>query len=162
MQGGAKFIGRRQQFRPILWRRWGEKPRRRILFIGMNPSTADAGFNDPTIAREVGFAALWGYNIYYKVNICDYRSTRPAGLLTTKYPCSRRNLLTVLKYAERADTIVLAYGKLHNSLQPYVQATLCALQELNHPLYCLGVNQDNSPKHPLYLSKITQLREYLP
>ena len=54
---------------------------RYILFIGMNPSTADATVNDPTCAREWTFAQREGYSAMAKANVGDYRATDPKMLL---------------------------------------------------------------------------------
>ena len=47
-------------YRYVLYRVWDEaKPR--VMFIGLNPSTADESVDDPTIRRCKRFAADWGY-----------------------------------------------------------------------------------------------------
>jgi hypothetical protein len=53
-----------------------------VLFVGLNPSTADAMQDDPTIRREVDFARRWGYDWYLKGNVYAYRSTDPKRLYT--------------------------------------------------------------------------------
>ena len=79
MYGDALFCGDREEFRPFL-RRWvGQEqfPDRWVCFIGMNPSTASADFNDPTITREWGFTVREGFSAYVKHNVSDYRATHP-------------------------------------------------------------------------------------
>ena len=53
---------------------------RAVLFVGLNPSTADATKDDPTIRKCVGFASRWGYDWLYMGNVHAYRSTNPEGL----------------------------------------------------------------------------------
>ncbi len=52
--GGAIFPDIEQRYRTVLWRCWGPDGERApyALFVGMNPSTADASHNDPTCARQ--------------------------------------------------------------------------------------------------------------
>ena len=52
-----------------------------ILFIGLNPSTADETKNDPTIRRCINFAKDWGYGGVMIANLFAfcllYTSPRP-------------------------------------------------------------------------------------
>jgi hypothetical protein len=43
--------------------------RPRILFIGLNPSRADARSNDPTLRRVMRFARSWGYGAVDVLNL---------------------------------------------------------------------------------------------
>ena len=54
---------------------WEKK--HQIIFIGLNPSTADERIDDPTIRRCRGFAESWGYGKMYMLNLFAYRSTDP-------------------------------------------------------------------------------------
>ena len=54
---GAELSGDRY-YRYSLWRQWDEGPS--VLWIMLNPSTADVYVDDPTIRRCVGFAKAWG------------------------------------------------------------------------------------------------------
>ena len=46
----------------------------------LNPSTADATVNDPTIRRCLGFAHTWDYGGMVAVNLFAYRATHPRAL----------------------------------------------------------------------------------
>ncbi|HMA98577.1 MAG TPA: DUF1643 domain-containing protein, partial [Wenzhouxiangella sp.] len=50
---GANF-SRCRRFRYTLWRRWDDDGPM-VMIIGLNPSTADAHRNDPTIRRCIRF-----------------------------------------------------------------------------------------------------------
>lgn len=130
------------------------------LWIGMNPSTASAGVDDPTIRKEVGFTERGlGLFCYVKVNVMDYRSTSPAGLRAPGVaPCSDANRPGILEVAGRASLIVVCFGKLHKSLRRYGDSVLADLK--GKDLWCLGTNGDGSPKHPLYLANDTKFVRY--
>ena len=75
-----------------------------MLWIGLNPSTADASFDDPTIGREIGFSMSWDCDAMVKCNIADYRATKPEALIAPNVePCSRINLPMIRDIAKHAD-----------------------------------------------------------
>ena len=160
--GGATF-SRCGRYRQALTREWtpdGAAPRA-ILFIGMNPSVAAADISDPTCHRELMFARDWGYTRYFKGNMLDWRATSPKDIpVDPKVACSAENIPALVAMAREAETLVLAYGKLHKRFDGIVAEVLNAMQATEKPLMCLGLNQDGSAKHPLYLRKDTLLRQF--
>lgn len=165
MEGNAEFSGDRQEYRPWLMRTWGETTEQRfILWIGLNPSTARADVNDPTITREVDFSKRWGFSKYIKTNIMDYRATEPAGLLADGViPRSAENLPTILRFAANADQIVVCHGvPPHKRLHTYAIETFEVLRNAGHinRMCCFGTTLFGWPRHPLYLSKDTPLQPY--
>lgn len=62
----AALVSEDGVFRYWLTREWspdlGQKPRR-LCFVMLNPSTADASEDDPTIRKCIGFARLAGFNM---------------------------------------------------------------------------------------------------
>ena len=158
VKGDAAFSddGRYRQ----LMRRWtGDAfPERYMLFIGMNPSTADAAFNDPTCAREWTFARREGFDAMVKANVGDYRATDPKMLLAPGVLASSpENLPAIRVAAAGADRVVLCHGKLNKALAPAGKAVVDALKADGVELWCFGTNGDGSPKHPLYLRGDTPL-----
>lgn len=146
-----------------LMRRWtGEVfPERYIMFIGMNPSTADASVNDPTCAREWTFAVREGYTAMVKANVGDYRATDPKMLLQPGVvAASEANLPTIRRAAAGADKVVLCHGKLNRALAQAGHDIVAALQSDGVRLWCFGTNADGSPKHPLYLRMDTPLIKF--
>ena len=149
-------------YRPLLWRWVGEKfPERYVVFGGMNPSTADAKHNDPTITREWAFTQREGYDGYVKVNLVDYRATSPKDVPVTGAK-SDRNLPLIKHWVARASLVIICSGKLNPALAPYWDAFLQAMTWGEEPLYCFGKNADGSPKHPLYLRADTPLVPFFP
>ncbi|HTN63181.1 MAG TPA: DUF1643 domain-containing protein [Devosia sp.] len=144
-------------------RRWtGEHfPERYSLFIGMNPSTADANVNDPTCAREWTFSLREGFSGMAKGNVGDYRATNPKALLAPGVVASSpANLPSLLQAAKGASLVVLCHGKLNRALVKPAQEIVAALCAHDIKLMCFGTNADGSPKHPLYLRLDTPLVPY--
>ena len=62
-----------RQYRFALWRYW--KSGTQVLFVMLNPSTADEATDDPTIRRCIGFARTWGFASRAASNLFAYRTT---------------------------------------------------------------------------------------
>lgn len=144
------IISRCKKYRYALWRTWdSELPR--VLFLCLNPSTADAHVDDPTLIRCMNFARLWGYGGMQTGNLFAYRSTDPKMLLQEKDPVGRYNDRWLEYLAKHADLIVAAWGN---------DGALMGRSERvkrNFPeLHCLKLNQSGEPAHPLYLPKTLQ------
>lgn len=147
------------RYRQIM-RRWlGDQfPDRYIVFIGMNPSTADATVDDPTCAREWTFARREGFSAMVKCNVGDYRATDPKALLQPGVVAvSEANLPAIRQVAASASKVVLCHGKLNKALAPAGQKLVQMLLADGVELWCFGTNADGSPKHPLYLRSDTPL-----
>lgn len=128
-----------------------------VIFVGINPSTADEREDDPTIRKCVGFAQRWGFGSIVMLNLFAYRSTDPRGLLDVEDPVGPQNdnhLAHEIRGPE-VGSVFVAWGNVHPSLEEMARhrltrlllASLSAKQEL----FCLGTNQNGSPRHPLYL-----------
>jgi hypothetical protein len=138
------------------WRLWREDSTgsRTVLFVMLNPSTADACVDDPTIRRCIGFQRRWGFRRLEVVNLFALRATNPAELITHEYPTGIGNHEWIGDAARAATQIVCAWGAVHPKLQYRVDSVLRYLR--GRELFCLGQNQDGSPKHPLYLPAVAR------
>ena len=156
---GTALFSPCRKHRLVLTRDWGEGPS--VLWIGANPSTAEADVDDPTIRREVNFTRGWGFCRYIKMNVLSYRATYPKDLLAdgVEVTCPE-NLPTIVTMAATAKLIVVCHGVLHPTLQHHAGVIVMALCSKGHGLHCLGRNADGSPKHPLYLPKTAALEPY--
>lgn len=154
VQGGAD-ISECGQYRYRLWRDGWSEDDRACLFIMLNPSTADAMTDDPTIRKCVGFCQRWGYGMLMVCNLFAFRSTRPAGLLATGDPCGPMNDAFLREETDAAHRIVLAWGS-HTGLRDLVSRRRFALRPLfdrhSAKTVTLGRAKDGSPRHPLMLS----------
>jgi len=141
------------RYRRLLTRSWAgaDKPGS-VLWIGMNPSTAAADVDDPTVAKECRFTKRWGYGRYVKANVMDYRATHPGMLLAEGVvPCSPENLPAIVSAAREAAIVMLAFGALHRKLACHGRAVLSALKEEGIAAHALKLTKDGSPGHPLYI-----------
>ena len=157
--GDARFssCGRYRQTLIRDWTPAGATPLA-VLFVGQNPSVADAVVSDPTCGRELAFARAWGFTRYLKGNVLDWRATSPKDV-PHELPLARseHNLPAILAMAGEAEAIVLAYGSLHERFAGLVTETIDALRKTGKPLMCFARNGDGSARHPLYLPKDAQL-----
>jgi len=119
-----------------------------VLFVLLNPSTADAIVDDPTLGRCMSFAREWGYGGLIIVNLFAARSANPKMLKEVKDPVGPENDKWIKEEAEKASLIVLGWGN-HGSLRNRDKKVLPWLKEAR----CLAVTKQGQPSHPLYLSK---------
>ncbi len=144
---GARFDST-SLYRYSLWRKWSASAPR-VAFVMLNPSTADATQDDPTIRRCVQFAKQWGYGSLEVVNLFAYRATHPHKLQQVNDPVGNDNDRTLLIAARRAAMLVMAWGN-WGQLHGRDRAVLSLLASAR-PAYCLGITQSGQPRHPLYL-----------
>lgn len=119
-----------------------------VNFVLLNPSTATATEDDPTIRRCCGFAERWGYPAMAVTNIFALRSTDPRGLRSVDDPVGPLNDHWLKEVAMGAEKIVVAWGN-HGRFMNRGLDVLCEV--LPGPMWCFGVTQAGEPKHPLYL-----------
>lgn len=155
MSGTAIFSPCRQ-YRHLLTRDWQAplwEDCRYALWIGMNPSTADAEHDDPTIRREIYFTTRLGFSRLVMANVMDYRATHPKDLLSSPAPCSQENLPHIVNAAKGSAMIIVAWGRLPPALRPYARAAEDAVRTVDpaRPMFCLGLTKDGAPRHPLYV-----------
>jgi hypothetical protein len=130
-----------------------------VVFVGLNPSTADATQDDPTIRRCVGFADKWGYGGIAMVNLFAFRATDPSEMKAADDPVGPDNEETLLKSGRLYNHLVFMWGANGNHHNRDVEV-LELLSKYKHKWRCLGVTKAGMPKHPLYLAKDTELVPY--
>lgn len=140
-------------YRYLLWRRW-DKEKPRALFIMLNPSTADAEVDDPTIRRCIGFARTWGLGGIRVCNLFPFRATDPAELMKADIPEGYGNLGYIEKGVDTGGVSIAAWGA-HQMSARQQNNVRNLFYELGVPLYALGVTKHGAPRHPLYLSGST-------
>jgi hypothetical protein len=143
-----------QKYRYALIRVWDEF-RPRVMFLMLNPSTADAEHDDPTIRRCIGYAKAWGYGGLYVCNLFAFRATNPTDLLKATFPVGVDNQRWIRSMSALSDIVVCAWGNssIVSKLQKRLDPTYKPLEWIQKPLYYLELSNAGTPKHPLYLSK---------
>jgi hypothetical protein len=156
------------QFRYRLWRNLqaslenGSKGT--VVFVMLNPSTADAIENDPTIRRCINFAMDWGYTKLEVVNLSPVRTKSPDELIWKKeewqMPWDVQNHWVVEEVIDQADLVVAAWGAnvVRCDLETRAQDVIDYCEEL----YVLGLTKSGHPRHPLYVPKGTQPTRWKP
>lgn len=146
------------RYRYSLTRSWAAGPR--ALFVMLNPSTATAEVDDPTIRKCVGFAQRAGCGSLEVVNLWAIRSTDPAGVLAVDDPVGPLNDAAIEQAMRAADLVVFAWGAhatgLLKRLGPLrVAAVKVIAEEVGKQPRCLGRSADGSPRHPLMVAYAT-------
>jgi hypothetical protein len=135
-------------YRYSLWRIWSRN-HPRIAFIMLNPSSAGARYNDPTIRRCIQFARFWGFGALEVVNLFAYRTADPRVLSRVSDPLGPDNDHFLARAVEQAHTVIAAWGA-RGALLKRDQAVLTLLARCAR-VYCLGLTKGGHPRHPLYV-----------
>jgi len=142
------------KYRYALWRAWS-RSRQSLMFIGLNPSTANGIMDDPTITRlmvragQAGFGSLLAGNLYALV------SSNPKVLLEDGDAIGVETDEYLRRMIAMAGVVLCAWG----SFPAAKERTMPVLEMVPVPL-CLGTNGDGSPKHPLYISYNVAMMRY--
>jgi hypothetical protein len=121
---------------------------RLIMWIGLNPSTADEQQLDPTLTRIRSFSQREGFDGFLMTNLFGFRATDPKEMIRTPDPVGQENDQALLAAAQRCEKIVAAWGA-HGIHQDRALAVVRLLAK--HKLWCLGTTKDGFPRHPLYV-----------
>jgi hypothetical protein len=139
-------------------------------FIMLNPSTADAEVDDPTVRKCLGFCRRWGCGRLHILNLFAIRSSSPAEMKQAADPVgteTERYFARVVRTSRRrrgvgdqAGLVVCAWGvhgrHLHRDWE--VMAWLSKRPAIR-PV-CLGLTRDGYPVHPLYVPYSVPLVPY--
>lgn len=147
LRSSARFSND-MKYRYLLERQWKEAIGR-VLFIMLNPSTADAEKADPTVARCITYAHIWGFGGVEVANIYALRSTNPKALFKDPDPIGQHNYCMIESAVGRASLVVAAWGTISNDKKHL--AEICRIVTQQKDLYCLRTTKNGHPAHPLYL-----------
>lgn len=142
---GAIFSEDRK-YRYILWRSWKSSSRNFVLFIALNPSTADESADDPTIRRCKSFAMNLSADGFLIANLFAFRATRPIDLKQSKSPIGIDNDNWLVAANEFSQRTVVCWGNDGS----HMDRAAAVLPRLINPEY-LRMTKSGHPSHPLYL-----------
>lgn len=149
-------------YRYLLGRQWDDLAPWMVVCM-LNPSTADALQDDPTIRRVVGFAKRNRFGGALVVNAYALRATNPKELLATRYPVGPRNsdALRVAAGAPMLAKVVAAWGvPARKKVEQHLSQVRLNLASVR-PLWTLGpLTKGGHPRHPLYLKNDTPIIEW--
>lgn len=140
-------------YRYSLEHRWDDETpsyaRKTVVWILLNPSTADESSLDPTLRRCKGFSKGLGAGGMVILNAFAWRSTDPKGMLSAPDPIGPLNDSTIDKTIQRSDVIAViagwgCHGKHMDRDKQIIDMAAGKLQTLR-------INKDGTCAHPLYL-----------
>jgi hypothetical protein len=175
-QASGALFDTDRKYRYYLWRTW-DPSCTKLIFIMLNPSTADSYVDDPTIRRCIGFAKRDGFGGIGVLNLFAYRTSNPDMLTEVddpKGPMNKFYIETLLGLEQKGKpfhlpgpTFVAAWGTWWHTNQKKksgVPLPRLAVESFAHkahvPLHCLGKTKDLQPRHPLYVKADQPLEVY--
>jgi hypothetical protein len=138
------------QYRYTLRRSLGLIGMRQVLWVMLNPSTADATQDDNTIRRCKTFSQAWGFAEMVVVNLYAYRSTEPERLWDVADPVGPDNDDYIRELAKRSDLTLCAWGQ-PGPDRGRAHHVRGLIEGVSGAPSFLRQNKDGSPGHPLYL-----------
>lgn len=141
----------------------------RVLWVLVNPSTADGEVDDNTAKRVMGFSADFGFADSMIVNMFAWRDTEPTEMIVKGEAghdlIGPENDATIVREAALADLIIVGWGSIFSKvvryLPKYKDRDRDVLRLLaGREVYCLGKTKDGRPRHPLMLAATTALEPY--
>ncbi len=148
------------RYRYRLTRRWGNGER--MAWIMLNPSTADASVDDPTIRRCMSFARREGYDGIEVINLYAWRATDPKELAEVYDVEGQENAAywdDVLS-DHSIGMIVAAWGAWRPKVQGEVLRSRALDQQFTGGWFCLGKTASGAPRHPLYVKGDKELEPW--
>lgn len=151
---GSAVISEDGRYRYTLDRGW-DVGVGNVLWVMLNPSTADEGKDDPTIRKCIGFSQRWGFKSLRVVNLFAFRATKPADLRRADDAVGPRNASVLRDAILENEAIVAAWGFHGAKTQQaaYLRPLLVARGAV-----CLGLTASGQPNHPLMLSYTVERR----
>lgn len=175
------WIDPTRTYRYGLYRRWGDalehwhatgERHKPLLWIMLNPSTADEQVDDPTIRRVQTFTESEGYSWFMVCNLFAYRTKSPAELARL-YAGGRDdhgrtgvdvigplNDVAIQDGLKVAGGVVAAWGAdAHTRFGRRVRLLRRGLLA-GVRLQCVGVTASGAPRHPLFVRASSRLRPW--
>jgi hypothetical protein len=153
------WISKDGLYRYTLTRDWDEELPT-MLFIMLNPSTADAVEDDPTIRRCIGFAKRENCGAIEVANLFAFRATNPVDMKAAADPVGPSNDDLLYVASAESEIIVCGWG-VHGAFQGRDKKVVDIIRSAGKVPYSFGTTKDGHPRHPLYLKNEAKLEEYI-
>lgn len=155
------FFDQKRLYRYLLTREW-DSSLPKLLYIMLNPSTADESTEDQTSKQCIYFAKELGFGSFDIVNLYSLISTNPKGLRSSTIdPIGKETDTYIIKSAKKADKIIVAWGEKHFFNKRNEKVTQM-LKNYGYNLYCLKMAKSGHPRHPSRLThEVNELVRYL-
>ncbi len=136
---------------------------RLLMWVGLNPSTADEQVLDPTLRRVWRYSLDWGYDGFVMTNLFAFRATFPSDMKAQSDPVGPDNDHWLQAYARRSEQVICAWGA-HGVHLNRSQVVTDALTEIGcfPKLRCLVIVANGEPGHPLRLNAALRPKPYPP
>lgn len=155
------------RYRYELTRIWGSAPL--ACWVLLNPSKADADYDDPTTRKLAGFAKAWNLGGFRLVNLFAYRATDPRELIEADRggldvvgPENWNHVRRAITAADSIAHVCIGWGSPGGTIgRSYAADVIAFAQSYRVRLWCIGRNQGGQPTHPLYQPYNRARRPYL-
>lgn len=156
---GAVFSDSNRRFRYALWRFW-QPSDDKLLFIGLNPSTANDIKDDPTIRRLIGFAKSWGFGGIFAGNLFSLVTANPDVLWHSSSPEQPNdpNDTAIKRMSKLSTKVMVGWGNEGRNAGTRPKEVLALVGE---PVFCIKTTMAGEPGHPLYMPLSSQLITYV-
>ena len=131
-----------------------------MVWVMLNPSTADGTEDDPTIRKCIGFAKRRGCGGILVVNTLAFRATKPADLPREHAVARGRHNGEFIRIALTNPLLaigVAAWGGPWPGWQRSLMQEGIATAKISRNLFCFGTTKGGDPRHPLMLAYDTPL-----
>lgn len=155
VERGAEF-SECGKHRYALWRIW-DRSKPLAMFIGLNPSTANADSDDPTIQSVTRLSRFNGYGGFYMMNCWSYIATEPKDLDTCAGNIENAEWLGQI--SNKCKDVIFAWGNFKIVIDHRRDRILSGMFP---NAKCIGQNKNGSPSHPLFKKGTTIFIEYWP
>ena len=135
-------------YRYLLTRTWA--PGQPLVWLMLNPSTASAVTDDPTIKRCAAFARREGAGGIIVVNLFAYRASRPADLARCPDPVGELNDEFIRQAVSVPGRMVIVAWGAHGPLRGRAAQVTRMFSMEGIAVWCLGTTKTGQPVHPLY------------
>ena len=142
-----------------LERTWNARLKR-VLWVTLNPSTADEVVDDQTVKRCIAFSDAWGFGGLVVGNLFALRSADPSVVVRHHDPVGPENDGHLLSMAEECSVVVAAWGGSLVGEDVFHLRERAVRKLLAGRMMCMGITYQARPRHPSRMKAGPELFEY--